>query len=113
MAVPNQLIVTIVKTPIEKGKGQSFLSILSNEWIAASRSLSPSGFQLYLYLADKQNGYHWELSKVAITKTFGFSDKTYDRAKKELMEKGYLIQDQGVKYSFYTTPQDKNVSLSC
>ena len=111
MAVPNQLIITIVKTPIEKGKGQSFLSILSDEWIAASRVLSPSGFQLYLYLADKQNGYQWELSKAAITRIFGFSDKTYSRAKSELIEHGYLVQDQGVKYSFYTTPRDKNVHL--
>lgn len=113
MAVANQFLITIRKTPIVKGQGQSYLAILSKEWIAASKKLSPSAFQLFLYLADKQNGYeNWELSKVAVTKTFGFSDKTYSRAVKELIEERYLVQVDGVKYDFFTVPLDKNVSLA-
>jgi len=44
MAVANQFLITIRKTPIVKGQGQSYLAILSKEWIAASKKLSPSAF---------------------------------------------------------------------
>lgn len=106
-SVPNQFLITIKKTPVT---GSTYLQIKKDEWIAASRVLTPSGFQLFLYLANIQNGYKdWELSKVAVSKEFGFSGKTYDRAKANLIEHGYLVPVDSVHYDFFTSPKDKNV----
>ena len=110
MAVANQYLISIQKTPIIKGEKGGYLAIKTDEWIEASKILSPSAFQLFLYLADKQNGYKdWQLSREVVCGLFGFSAKTYNRAAKELVEKGYLKQQKGVRYLFFTMPLDKNV----
>lgn len=58
--------------------------MISNEdWMAASRNLTPSGFQMYLWLIRHDESFNNELSKQA----FNASGSSYDRAWKELKDK--------------------------
>lgn len=103
MSVPNQCI-----TKTKKAKPQKDFLIISNEdWIAASRNLTPSGFQMYLWLIRHDESFNNELSKQAFMKDFNTSSSSYDRAWKELKDKKYAIQkEKGSNiYYIYTTPQ--------
>lgn len=102
MPSPNQFFINIDSSPVT---GTKYLTIQNDEWQEASRILSPSGFQLYLYLASIQHGYKgWELSKEHATKLLGFSSKTYARAVADLQENHYLTNLGKNHYSFTTRP---------
>ena len=58
----------------------------------ASMDLNGNTFKLYIYLANNKDSYRLELSSKDFIQWSGTSDSTYDRAFKELKEKGYLIQ---------------------
>lgn len=52
------------------------------------------------------NGFHLGLSSVAVQRALGISDSTYRRAKKALVDAGYLIEGRNAHdYHFYPTPQ--------
>lgn len=86
MSVPNQKIITIVKTNMIP----PFLQVNENDWQEAFRRLSPSGFGLYLYLAQNSNGYHLEYSPTAISNSGLMSKGTATKARQELEREGYI-----------------------
>lgn len=90
MAVPNQRIIYI-KRNSENAK-KNFFKIGHEALNKASMDLNGNTFKLYIYLANNSNGYRLELSSKHFIQWSGTSDSTYDRAFKELKEKGYLIQ---------------------
>ena len=103
MSVPNQCI-----TKTKKAKPQKdFLMISNEDWMAASRNLTPSGFQMYLWLIRHDESFNNELSKQAFIKDFNASSSSYDRAWKELRDKKYAVQkEKGSNiYYIYTSPQ--------
>lgn len=102
MPVPNQLI-----TKTKKNKPQKdFLLISNREWIAASKKLSPSAFQMYLWLIRHDESFNNELSKQAFMNDFDCKESTYKRAWKELKDLGYAIQkEEGSNiYYIYSSP---------
>lgn len=103
MSVPNQSITKTKKTKPQK----DFLMISNEDWMAASRNLTPSGFQMYLWLIRHDESFNNELSKQAFIKDFNASGSSYDRAWKELKDKKYAIQkEKGSNiYYIYTSPQ--------
>ena len=103
VSYPNQSIVTIHKEPYY----QDFMQVGKDEWMAAFADFSPGSFGLYLYLCGNMNNYKLALSSVAVQQALGVSDSTYRRAKEELLEKGYLIAEEGNKHKlhFYPKPQ--------
>ena len=103
VSYPNQSIVTIHKEPYF----QDFMQVGKDEWMPAFADLAPGSFGLYLYLCGNMNNYKLALSSVAVQQALGFSDSTYRRAKEELLEKGYLIAEDGNKHKlhFYPSPQ--------
>ena len=103
MSVPNQSITKTKKTKPQK----DFLIISNEDWMAASRNLTPSGFQMYLWLIRHDESFNNELSKQAFIKDFNASGSSYDRAWKELKDKKYAIQkEKGSNiYYIYTSPQ--------
>lgn len=107
-SAPNQQFVDIHRTqPSLKGH----LSINTNEWNQAFQILSPSGFGLYLYLADKPlNTKGWLLSKAAVMNQLNFSEASYKRAKKDLIDHGYLVDKGRNHFDFFTTPSKEPVS---
>jgi hypothetical protein len=90
MAVANQWLIDIYTPKVKDG--EKFLMIKTADLVEAMKRLNPSELKLYVYLANIKDGYRgWELSSKAVTKMFSFSDKTYDRARDGLVNKGYLV----------------------
>ena len=99
---PNQDMVTIHKERYDA----NFLQVGIDEWTTAFNTLKPGSFGLYLYLCGNKEGYHLALSSAAVQHALGYSDSTYRRAKKELIDKGYLIVSERSPHvmDFFPTP---------
>lgn len=99
---PNQDMVTIHKERYDA----NFLQVGIDEWTTAFNTLKPGTFGLYLYLCGNMNGFNLALSSAAVQRALGYSDSTYRRAKKELIEKGYLIVSERSHHAmdFFPTP---------
>ena len=104
MSVPNQNITKTKKTKPQK----DFLLISNEDWIAASNNLTPSGFKMYLWLIRHDESFTNELSKQAFISEFNVSGSAYEKAWKELKDKGYAIpKEKGSNiYYIYTKPQE-------
>lgn len=99
MAAPNQRIIYIQRISAEARR--DFFKIGNQQLNYAAADLSGNAFKLYIYLADNKDNYKLELSSKHFITWSNTSDSTYDRAFKELKDKGYLIQ----------APEKKNVYL--
>ena len=86
MSVPNQKVLTIIKPPMSP----PFLQIYEKDWMEAFRTLSPSAFGVYLYLAQNADGYRFEYSPTAIENTQLMSKGTATKARQELERAGYI-----------------------
>lgn len=104
MSVPNQNITKTKKTKPQK----DFLLISNEDWIAASNNLTPSGFKMYLWLIRHDESFTNELSKQAFISEFNVSGSAYEKAWKELKDKGYAIpKEKGSNiYYIYTKPKE-------
>lgn len=99
---PNQKIIRIHKDSYNG----SYLTIGTEEWQEAFKSLKRITFGVYLYLSGNANGFELTLSRRDVMNRLGVSKDTYLRAVKELEEKGYLAHKNGPVWNFYTTPVD-------
>jgi hypothetical protein len=70
----------------------------------AAINLKAGAFKLWIYFAKNQDGYEFALSSKSVADEFGIKIDQYNSAIKELMEKGYLIQESGNRYSFNEIP---------
>ena len=104
MSVPNQNITKTKKTKPQK----DFLLISNEDWIAASKNLTPSGFKMYLWLIRHDESFNNELSKQAFISDFNVSGSAYEKAWKELKDKGYAIPKEKCSniYYIYTKPKE-------
>ena len=103
---PNQDMVTIHKERYDA----NFLQVGIDEWTTAFNTLKPGSFGLYLYLCGNKEGYRLALSSAAVQHALGYSDSTYRCAKKELIEKGYLVVSERSHHvmDFFPTPPVMN-----
>lgn len=99
---PNQKVIRIHKDSYNG----SYLTIGTEEWQEAFKSLKRITFGVYLYLSGNANGFELTLSRRDVMDRLGVSKDTYLRAVKELEEKGYLAHKNGPVWNFYTTPVD-------
>ena len=97
---PNQKIIRVHKDSYSGG----YLTIGTEEWQDAFKSLKRITFGVYLYLSGNANGFELTLSRRDVMDRLGVSKDTYLRAVKELEEKGYLTHKNGPVWNFYTTP---------
>lgn len=106
MSVQNQLITKTKKVKPQK----DFLMISNKDWMEASKILSPSGFQMYLWLIRHDGSFNNELSKQAFMNDFNVKESTYKRAWAELKENGYAVKSaEGSNiYYIYTSPTGGN-----
>lgn len=100
---PNQKIIRVHKDSYSG----AYLTIGTEEWQEAFKSLKRITFGMYLYLSGNANGFELTLSRRDVMDRLGVSKDTYLRAVKELEEKGYLIHKNGPVWNFYTTPVNK------
>ena len=94
---------TIIAKTIKTEPQQDFLMIADETWMAASRDLTPSGFKMYLWLMSKEEDFN--LTKQEFTKVFNVSSSSYEKAWKELRDKGYMVKDGDI-YHFYEMPRN-------
>ena len=95
----NQNIVTISKDKCVN----DFLQIRNDDWQDAAKTLTPSGFILYIYLASNNDGFMLALSQKAVEDATGLSKASYHRAFDDLCKNGYLSCDKEHKYTFSTS----------
>ena len=119
MPVANQLI-TISKKP--RHYSGDYLQISNDEWEKAFRELSSSAFGMWLWLVRHDETFKNELSKAAFKKDLGLSDSTYERAWKELKDKGYAVKDKKHNNLYFIlpsvgqkkdTPKNEGVVIDC
>lgn len=70
----------------------------------ACQMLNDCGLKLWMYLDCNADGYQMELSAVDFLNWSGLSLSSYKRAKKELIDKGYLMEKSGNMMVFYERP---------
>ena len=100
---PNQKVVEI-----HKAKEKSIINIKYNR--AAQANLSLAAYAMYMHLMSNLHGYQEVLSVENIIKTTALSEKTYYKAIKELIEKGYLIKTQNKDIAnYYTLYEDPSL----
>ena len=99
---PNQKIIRVHKDSYNG----SYLTIGTEEWQEAFKSLKRITFGVYLYLSGNANGFELTLSRRDVMDRLDVSKDTYLRAVKELEEKGYLAHKNGPVWNFYATPVD-------
>ena len=93
----------ITHKTISHNKEQYFtLDIKKNR--EAMRKLTPSAYIMYVYLNEIQNEKIRLLSCSKFMKDTGFSEPSYRKSKKELIDKGYLIKREDGDFDFYNYP---------
>lgn len=83
-------------------EGDVFIMLAWKDFLNATSELSYSAMKLYMYLAKNMDGYEFYLSSKDYTSAFGVTDRTYRNAKAELIQKGYLREEEGKKIIFNT-----------
>ena len=101
---PNQKIVTIHKEPLNG----NYLGINKEVFFEACKNLTPYELKLYLYLACNMNNYKLRLSQVAVNEAINMPRSTYHDQVKNLVNKGYLVEQSGNTYIFYEMPRKQS-----
>lgn len=101
ITVPNQKVVTVKQSICDKEHIYTQCNLKANKM--ALKELSPNTYKLYMYFALNQNDFVMALSYVDVYNVTGMSEKTYHKAVKELIDKGYLVKEEDKKnqYIFY------------
>lgn len=99
MSEANQLIITSKKP--DKYKEGTFSYFNFESVFTAWQELKPASFALYLYLLRDAPGFKRNLYKVDFEKLTGYKKTAYYDSLKELKAYGYLVQEEGTKWSFY------------
>lgn len=108
LVYPNQKIVKIISEP-HNGEAGTYGCVDRKAADIVARLFHSHGstMALYYYLALNQNGYVLALSPKALEASIGISKKQYDRAVANLIDNGFLEQEQGESnsYLFYELPR--------
>lgn len=95
---PNQKTITIKKEKADNKNYYCKINLSALE--CAATDLKSGAFKLWIYFAKNQDNYSFGLSNKAVAETFGIKKDQYDNAVKELIEKGYLIEQSKNNYVF-------------
>lgn len=108
--VANQKTIKVQK---EKCDSNNLYAMYNLEALqCASIDLKGEAFKLWMYLGKNQNGYTFALSKVDAIKWGVGSKSSYDRAVKELIEKGYLVETSPNHYDFFEIPKVEEIMIT-
>lgn len=112
---PNQRIITVFRdmpNRKENKDNKPFVMIYRSSIDQASKNLKGQvAFKLWLYLAGNTDSYTQGFSPQAIKDYMGVSLNSARQAFNQLVQKKYLIQEQGSKnrYKFYERPHNSNL----
>lgn len=76
----------------------------------AVKTLTPSAFAIYMYMALQENSWEFGLSPAAIADKIGVKRTAYHSAVKELIDNNYLIELKGNLYAFIVDNGEEKVS---
>lgn len=110
MAVPNQKIVYIGdRLPRDSEHPYSEQSI--EAMAAAAKKLSGDRFKVWLYLSKNRDDFRLELSQKAVEHEWGVKKDTFQRAVKDMIDLGYLIEIDSEKneWKFEEMPENPPV----
>lgn len=112
--IANQKKITIQKEVVEKdsGKSRPYMIAYVNTIEKAAQELKNSAFKVYIYLLTNQNQFYFGLSPQDVANRYGISIDAARDGIKALIEKGYLISNDDVEYTFYDNPDNKPVELA-
>lgn len=110
MTYENQKTIKIQK---EKSNKNNLYAIFNLEALQfAMNDLKGESFKLWCYLNKNQNGYTFGLS-AADAMTWGVGSRSsYNRAVKELTDKGYLVQKEGNNFDFFEYPKPPEITVT-
>ncbi len=74
--------------------------------------LKGESFKLWMYMSKNQSGYTFALSPVDAIKWGVGSKSSYDRAVKDLIEKGYLVETSKNHFNFYEIPKAETLYIT-
>lgn len=88
-----------------KSKTKEGVLIIGNEELQnAYKNLTHSGLALYLYFMENEDGSSFPLSPSDFCKKYNLSESSYRRAKRELKDKGYIVDRDFNRFDFYSQP---------
>lgn len=87
--LPNQNYYHISKI-ISNDEEDAHFIVRWADVLKASKELTANGMKLYLYLAKNPDGYSFYFSPADFCQTYDITDRTFRRAREELVEKSYL-----------------------
>lgn len=106
----NQKTINVQKESCNKSNLYAMYNL--NALQTAMIDLKGEAFKLWVYIGKNQNGYTFALSKVDAIKWGIGSKSSYDRAVKELIEKGYLVEKSKNHYDFYEVPKVEGITIT-
>lgn len=77
--------------------------------LEAMQQLTPTNFEVWLYLASQQNNYTFAFSPAAVTKETGIKKSSLQEGIRVLIKEKYLIPraDNSNIYDFYELPREE------
>lgn len=108
--VSNQKTITTVKEKSDAAHPYTIYNL--NALQCAMIDLKGESFKLWCFLNKNQDGYTFALSAVEAVKWGVGSRSSYNRAVKELIEKGYLVKGSGNHYEFFELPKSEPIMIT-
>ena len=108
--VANQKTVVMQKAQSDKDHLYSIFNLEALQ--VAMIELKGETFKLWCYINKNQKGHTFALSKVDAIKWGIGSKSSYDRAVKELIEKGYLVETSSNHFNFYELPKKDEIYIT-
>lgn len=108
--VPNQKTIAINKELSDKEHKYSIYNLEALQY--AMITLKGESFKLWCYLNKNQSGYEFGLSCVDAVKWGIGSRSSYDRAVKDLIAKGFLVETSSNHYNFYEKPKEEVIYIT-
>lgn len=96
---PNQKVVTVDKEICDTEHLYAKINLAAME--KAAQDLDAGPFKLWIYFAKNQNNYTFALSNKDAKETFGMGIKQYNTAVEKLVEKGYLVAEEGSNHYIF------------
>lgn len=108
--VANQKTIKTNKEKCDKSNPYTMTNL--NALQCAMIDLKGEAFKLWCYMSKNQDGYTFALSAVDAIKWGIGSRSSYDRAVKELVEKGYLVETSPSHFDFYELPPSEEIIVT-
>lgn len=110
LTAPNQRIMNVQKDT-EYTKENKFVMINMEQFNNALLILRPNAFKLYCYFVRNKDNYTFALSSADVCRSLGITAKTYLTAFNELEGLGYIVRQNGNKYTFFEKAREQNPKI--